>query len=226
MASAPTSAPAAGASATAAAPAPAELGKGGKVKVVHGKARAAAVAHSEAVLAARKARLAEFADGYETAMLVLSVDGMGYIDRATHSFTTEPPGATGAKVKTATRFSDTSDRPQFIITVGFGRKDGVPFGHTRCLIISNPIFFKDGDAVSKKAQLVGGHDPIIQAGKTYVFAQRKEGLATYTSAAGFYRGVAVSRDSHMEYDDVVAFLDREEAKKEGGWIKSKLLRIE
>jgi hypothetical protein len=224
MASAPTSA--AGASATAAAPAPAELGKGGKVKVVHGKARAAAVAHSEAVLAARRARLADFADGYETAMLVLSVDGMGYIDRETHAFTTEAPGATGAKVKTATRFSETSARPQFIITVGFGRKDGVPFGNTRCLVVSNPIFFKDGDAVSKKAQLVGGHDPIIQAGKTYVFAQRKEGLATYTTAAGFYRGMAMTDQAHVEYDDVVAFLDREEAKKEGGWIKSKLLRIE
>lgn len=208
---------ASGAPAPSSTPAGGLLGKGGKVKVEHDKSRAAAVAVSEAYLEKLKKSHLTHAT-YSVAQLVLEVNGIGYIG-GDGKFSEAHPEATSKHVKTATRTSADTYRPQFIITVGFGPG----FSKQMCVVVSNPVFFKGGDATSERAKLVGGHSPILVPQQTYVFSAPREGAATYTAAMGF-RGE--TNQQSVVYNDMVAFLSREEAKEDGGWIKSKLLRME
>jgi hypothetical protein len=186
------------------------LGKGGKPKVAHGAARAAAVAASDAYLVSLRERIARFEDGHVKAQLVLEINGWGYCHRGV--FSTAPPAAT-----TGAAASRTSDfRPQFYITVGYGRsEDGTPFGNQRCLSVSNRLFFKEGE-IGPRAKLVGfgsREGPIINEGD-YVFSEARAGLATYQSSAGR----AGLMDTHQVlYEDVMAVLTRDQAKSTG-WI--------
>jgi hypothetical protein len=203
MAMGGTSAPAAGA-----------LGKGGKPVVEKDKARAVFLA----TMAARLDDVRHSRDKYRpedqhlTAEVILSVDGMGYVDPLTGQFTEKKPAAT--KGKSASHYSAASFIPQFFITTGFGPG----FARTRAVVVSNPIFFAGGDATSKKAKILGGHDPIFKVGD-FVFLQGAEGTATYTTSAG--RG---ARETHaVHYLDLFAVLPKAEA---GDWITSRFLRME
>lgn len=184
-----------------------ELGKGGKPIAVKDKARAEFLA----LMADRLTRLRHSRDKYRpedqhlTAEVILSVDGMGYVDPLTSQFTDKKPAAT--KGKSASHFSAASFIPQFFITTGFGPG----FAHTRAVVVSNPIFFKDGDSTSKKAKILGGHDPVFKVGD-FVFLQSAEGTASYTTFAG--RGAT---ETHaVSYLDLYAVLPKAEA---GDWIR-------
>lgn len=190
------------------------LGKGGKPIVVKDKARAEFLAEMarrlDYVRHSRDAYRPE--DQHLIAEVILSIDGMGYVDPFTSQFTEKKPAAT--KGKSATHFSAASFIPQFFITVGFGPG----FARTRAVVVSNPIFFKDGDATSKKAKILGGHDPVLKVGD-FVFVQDAEGTASYTTFAG--RGAT---ETHaVSYIDLFAVLPKAEA---GDWITSRFLRME
>lgn len=190
------------------------IAKGGKPKVQHNRAREIAVAHSAAFLSEKKTYLEAdpSGDSYVTAHTVLAINGWGYVSKE-GVFTEVKPEKTKGK---SAQFHD-DYRPQFYITVGWGRgKDGQAFGNTVMVCVSNPIFFKDGNASSADAKLVGGHDPILKVGD-YVFYDMKEGLATYTQTSGFWRGSACLERSKEKYLDLIAILPREEARKD--WIR-------
>ena len=184
-----------------------ELGKGGKPIVVKDKARAEFLA----LMAARLDYVRHSRDKYRpedqhlTAEVILSIDGIGYVEPYTHQFTEKKPAAT--KGKSSSHFSAASFIPQFFITTG----SGPGFAITRAVVVSNPIFFKDGDATSKKAKILGGHDPVFKVGD-FIFVQSAEGAAKYTTFAG--RGATQTHT--MSYLDLYAVLPKAEA---GDWIR-------
>lgn len=182
-----------------------DLGKGGKPKVQHDKAKAAALE----LMASRLAQLRRSAEEYpQRAYVVLSIDGLGYKDND-GTFTTKKPSM--LKGRAGSYHGDF--REQFWITVGTGEG----FSQRTLVCISNPVFFKDGDTSSKKSKLVGGHDPIVNVGD-YVFLEQAAGLACYETGAG--RGCLESRPE--VYSDLYAVLPKKEARE---WIKAGLLRM-
>lgn len=182
-----------------------ELGKGGKPKVHHDKSKTAVME----LMSSRLEEIRRNAEAYPTrAYVVLSIDGLGYKDND-DSFTTKKPATLKGKA-----YSIHADfREQFWITVGTGPE----FSQRFLVCVSNPVFFKDGDATSKKAKLLGGHDPILKVGD-YVFMREAQGQATFLSAAG--RGFTETR--HETYYDLYAILPKQDARE---WIASGLLRM-
>jgi hypothetical protein len=197
---------------TPAAGAAGALGKGGKPVMVKDKARAEFLA----VMAARLDEIRHSRDAYRPedqhvgAEVILSIEGMGFQDPTTREFTTKKPGAT--KGKSAHHYSAASFVEQFYITVG----SGPGFAHHRLVVVSNPIFFKDGDASTKKAKILGGHDPILKVGD-FVFTKSNEGGATYASSTGSGRFSGVTEYLAMTYSDLYAVLPKADATE---WIKS------
>jgi hypothetical protein len=204
--------------ASGAAPAAGELGKGGKPVVVKDKARAEFLA----VMAARLDEIRHSRDSYRPedqhlpAEVILSIEGIGYMDPLTGQFSEKKPAAT--KGKSASHYSAASFIPQFFITTGFGPG----FAHTRAVVVSNPIFFRPGEGPgSKKPKILGGHDPVFKVGD-FVFMRSGEGTASYTTSVGVGRWSA-TETSAVRYTDLYAVLPKAEAVP---WIKERFLVME
>jgi hypothetical protein len=177
----------------ASAPTAAAAGKGGKPK----PGRPAKEVLDE-LMAERRAEIRAL--GPSPAMVILSIDGLGY-KAADGQFSEKKPAKT--KGKASVHMGSESFLQQFYITVGFGKG----FSGSRLVAVSNPAFFKGGDV--GRGKIIDG---VLNVGD-YVLTRAAEGLATMKVAMSH----GASSTMAVEYQDLYAVIPKAEVPD---WIRS------